>query len=158
MSRELPSWLEAQLIVVHNSISVGVFPSSKPWMPRHKDRRFLAAATGPIDPHDTPVGGSPLPSLRDSATHSIQEHDFAIIAGEAEGYRSIELTAGGAGWTAIVAVDAWVAVGPRISAPERIQVGPHALEFPLLGLDPQEAPTTDQESVAVVEFRFKAPE
>ena len=81
-----------------------------------------------------------------------------IIAGEAEGYRSVELLGGGAGWTAIVAADAWVAVGPRMSAPHVVRIGPQALEFPLLRLDPREPPHANQNSVAVVEFRIKEPE
>ena len=85
MSRVLPSWSHAQLIVSHSSLSVGVFPSTKPWMPRQKERRFLAVGPGTVDPDETPYGGTPLPSLRESCNHSIEEQGFVVLAGEAEG-------------------------------------------------------------------------
>jgi hypothetical protein len=127
-------------------------------MPRHRERRFFAVDTGTVDPDQTPLGGSPLPPLYDSAKHSIEELDFVIIAGEAEGYRSVELLAGGAGWTAIIAADAWIAVGPRTSAPQRVQIGPHTLEFPLRRTGPRASPQASQDAVPVVEFRVKEPQ
>jgi hypothetical protein len=158
MSRVIPTWSSAQLIVGHGSLSVGVFPSTKPWMPRHKERRFLAVAPGTADPDQTPTGGSVLPSLHDGVNHGIEERDFVVIAGEADGCRSIGLHEGGAGWTTIVAADAWVAVGPRATAPQRVEIGPHMLECPHLRLDVRAVPSISEDERPTVEFRFKDPE
>lgn len=137
-----------------------MFPSTKPWMPRHKERRFLAVASGTIDADQTPPGGSTLPSLRDIGNHSVLEDAHGVVlAGEAEGHRSLELSAGGAGWTAVVAADAWIAVGPRVSAPQLVRIGPHELEFPTLRFDVLAMPPmSDEANIPTARFRFKEPE
>jgi hypothetical protein len=128
VGRELPTWSQAQLIVSHGSLTVGIFPSTKPWMPRHKERRFLAVGSGTIDPGETPYGGAVLPPLQESTRHSTDEQGVVVLAGEAEGHRLGKLHGGGDDWTLVVAVDAWVAVGPRASWPELVQIGPHMLK------------------------------
>jgi hypothetical protein len=124
-------------------------------MPRHKDRRFLAVEAGTIDADKTPIGGSTLPALRESANHSIEDDDIVVIAGEAEGHRSVTLSLGGAGWTAVVAADAWVAVGPRVSAPQLVHIGQHELEFPVLRFDPREMAPINEANIPTVAFNFK---
>jgi hypothetical protein len=51
-----------------------------------------------------------------------------ILAGEAEGHQLVTLHGGGENWTVVVAADAWVAVGPKASWPEVVQIGPHMME------------------------------
>ena len=86
MNRELPTWSHAQLIVSHGTLTVGVFSSTKPWMPRHKEQRFLGLGTVPCDPDDSPHGGSPLKPLTKSANGTIDEQGFVVLAGEAAGH------------------------------------------------------------------------
>jgi hypothetical protein len=129
MGRDLPTWSHAQLIVSHGSLTVGVFASTKPWMPRHKEQRFLGVGPVPFDPDESPFGGSPLKPLTDSAHGTIEEHGFVVLAGEAAGLRSVAFTGGGQDWTLVLASDAWVAVGPRDSGPQAIQFTSYVLDL-----------------------------
>lgn len=58
-----------------------------------------------------------------------EEHDFVVLAGEAEGHKSVSLHAGADGWTTMVAADAWVALGPRSSGPKGLQIGPYMFDL-----------------------------
>jgi hypothetical protein len=121
-------------------------------MPRHKERRFLAVGSGTIDPSETPAGGEALPPLLESTRTSMEEQGVVILAGEAEGHTLVRLHGGGDEWTLVVAVDAWVAFGPRASWPESVQIGPHMLESfgAMMGHpDPEPSGATS----AVVRFR-----
>ena len=134
MDRDLPTWSHAQLIVSHGTLTVGVFSSTKPWMPRHKEQRFLGVGTVPCEPNDSPLGGSPLKPLTRSANGTVEEQGFVVLAGEAAGHHSAAFMDGGQHWTLVLASDAWVAVGPRESGPQAIQFGSYMLDLSHLEL------------------------
>ena len=146
--RALPTWSEAQVVVSHGGLSIGIFSSTKPWMPRHKERRFLAVGQENVDPEESPHGGAPLLSLRDSVNRTIEEQHFVLLAGEAEGHMAVTLHAGGEGWTVVVAADAWIALGPRASGPQGMQIGPHMLDLTHLDFGSLAAPSAANEGSA----------
>jgi hypothetical protein len=154
VGRELPTWSQAQLIVTHGMLTVGIFPSTKPWAPREKERRFLALAEGTIDPSEPPHGGSPLPPLLKSLRSSLEDQGVVILAGEAEGHKLVKLHGGGDDWTVVVGADAWVAVGPKASWPEVVQIGPHMIDsFGAMMRQPDPEPSGGP--FPVVHFRVK---
>ena len=129
MGRELPTWSDALFVANYGSVRVGIFPSIKPWVPRsRRQQRFLAVdAVDPARPDAGPFGGMALPGLSDAGA-SYAEHDgVAVLACEAEGTRSGSLIAPAPGWVLVLAVDAWVAIGPSSLFPEALQIGPRVI-------------------------------
>src|SRR4051794_17569809 len=157
IGRDLPTWSQALLVVSHDPFAIGIFASTKPWMPRHKDQRFLAVGPATIHPNETPEGGSPLKPLLKSMATSMEDAGVVVLAGEADGHRAVNLHGGGEGWTVVVASDAWVAVGPKASWPEFFEIGPHMLQAPhgarVEHRDPSSSGLGDH---AVLQFRIKA--
>jgi hypothetical protein len=125
----IPQWAEAELVVTYGPLLVGVFPSSKPWAPRHKERRFLCVEARDEEGFNLrPNGGTFLPSLRESGSRWSEHQGVTVRAAEAEGHSSVTLLGGGQDWVVVVAADSWVAVGPTATAPDAVQVGPHVLD------------------------------